>query len=263
MARFLLDDGRNEEYAVRRDALRAIADEHCAIGVEWLIMLLRDAPSMNQCISPTSLVLCLDLLSRATKGRTRNELGAVIRETQVHMQVLRENILCSDVLKIGNAIWSNRRILSCARRRFEEIGATVGIFSSAEQLRADSSDWVSGVTDGRIRDVFAYIPDQTFLALANVIAFKDDWRQPFRPSQTVLKPFAKSATEDVEVPMMRNRIGCDYDRGENFSAVKLSYMSSASMRIILPDRGLTVNEVLKSADFTKLLSRKLRLVGEH
>ena len=101
--------------------------------------------------------------------------------------------------------------------------------------------WVEDETQEKIQDLIpsGAINELTRLVLANAIYFNGSWLYPFDAKNTSQQPFKLLDGPEVTVELMKlSGKSLAYDKGENFQAVSLPYLSTDfNMVIVLPDAG--------------------------
>jgi serpin B len=101
--------------------------------------------------------------------------------------------------------------------------------------------WVEDETQEKIQDLIpsGAINELTRLVLANAIYFNGSWLYPFDAKNTSQQPFKMLDGPEVTVELMKlSGKSLAYDKGENFQAVSLPYLSTDfNMLIVLPDAG--------------------------
>jgi serpin B len=101
--------------------------------------------------------------------------------------------------------------------------------------------WVEDETQEKIQDLIpsGAINELTRLVLANAIYFNGSWLYPFDAKNTSQQPFKLLDGPEVTVELMKlSGKSLAYDKGENFQAVSLPYLSTDfNMMIVLPDAG--------------------------
>lgn len=101
--------------------------------------------------------------------------------------------------------------------------------------------WVEDETQEKIQDLIpsGAINELTRLVLANAIYFNGSWLYPFDAKNTSQQPFKLLDGPEVTVELMKlSGKSLAYDKGENFQAVSLPYLSTDFiMMIVLPDAG--------------------------
>jgi len=149
-------------------------------------------------------------------------------------------------LNIVNAIWGQKDyefLPDFLDVLAENYGAGLRILdfiTEAEKSRVAINDWVSGQTEGRIKDLIPQgaIDEWTRLVLTNAIYFNAAWEHTFDEDMTADGPFYLLDGGQVTVPMMKQTESFGYTKGEGYQAVELLYDGGElSMVILLPEAG--------------------------
>jgi serpin B len=149
-------------------------------------------------------------------------------------------------LNIVNAIWGQKDyafLISFLDTLAENYGAglrIVDFINETEPSRITINDWVSGETEGRIKDLIPQgaVTQMTRLVLTNAIYFNAAWQYPFEEDATSPGVFYLLNGDEVTVPMMEQQESFSYTNGNNYQAVELPYDGKElSMVIIVPDSG--------------------------
>ena len=149
-------------------------------------------------------------------------------------------------LNISNAVWGQedyefvQGFLEVLTENYGTGMKPVDFVGAPEQSRLMINDWVSGQTEGRIKDLLpsGTIDELTKLVLTNAIYFDAEWLHRFPKGFTRSRPFHLLDRGQVQVPMMSRTAEFGYARGEGYQAVDLPYHGGElSMTILLPDEG--------------------------
>ena len=147
-------------------------------------------------------------------------------------------------LNIVNAIWGQKDyafLTSFLDTLAENYGAGLRILdfvNETEPSRITINDWVSGETEGRIKDLIPQgaINAMTRLVLTNAIYFNAAWQYPFKEDATSPGVFHLVNGGEITVPMMEQQESYSYAKGDNYQAVELPYDGrELSMVILLPN----------------------------
>jgi serpin B len=110
--------------------------------------------------------------------------------------------------------------------------------------------WVNQSTRGKIpRLLGAPLDSSIGMLVTNAVYFKGRWLDPFTKASTRARGFTLSSGRRVEVPMMARTGTLGYRRAPGYQMVRLPYRAGrAAMYIVLPDSGLTVEELAGRLD---------------
>ena len=230
--------------------------------------LLQDAEGENKVCSPVNLYMALAMLAELTDGDTQQELLDVlgVKDTAALREQAKAlwdaNYLDDGVIKsvMGDSVWLNDSV------SYEKDGA----------LQTLADDYFASVFSGQPGDtayddaLHAWINDQTgdllkdsanalkmdpamMVTLVSTIYFKGRWTDTFVPEANTTETF-HGAKNDAPCEMMHETGSLGYYQGSGFSAVTKSVVNANGFRFILPDEGVTVDEVLASQAFADYLT---------
>ncbi|MEA3327657.1 MAG: serpin family protein [Chloroflexota bacterium] len=164
-------------------------------------------------------------------------------------------------LNIANSLWGQagydfkKTFLDTIALNYGAGVYNVDYANNPEFARNAINDWVEEETEDKIKDLIpeGAINPLTRLVLANAIYFNGSWYHPFSESDTSQVPFKLLDGSEITVEMMKlsGQI-LTYNRGENYQAVDLPYLSpDFAMTILLPNSG-TFTDFESGLDSQKL-----------
>lgn len=230
--------------------------------------LLSDAGTENLVYSPLNIYMALAMLAEITDGESRAQVLALLGETDV--ETLREN---------AHALWN---------ANYSDDGAVTSILASSLWLNEDVSfrqdtlntlaesyyassyqgtmgtdamnkalqNWLNEQTGGLLKDQIDGIETtpETILALATTIYFQATWAEEFSENRTE-KDIFHSAKGDETVDYMKQTLWYgNYYWGKNYSATYKNLEGSGKMWFILPDEGVSVDELLHDDEVLGLMT---------
>lgn len=233
----------------------------------------------NVIISPFSIATCLSLAAFGAAGYTAQEMFSVLKYNNddlkasvadLYGKVLKD-FNANPTVQIANKIFLMEKYT--VKASFDEV-AKNSFYSETELVNFKENDaaakkingWVEKKTNNKIKDLISpnVLDEDTRLVLVNAIHFKGTWKHQFDPKVTKPMPFWISATESIQVPMMKNKKHFRYGKFDELglSALELTYsVGDWSMLILLPNErdGLAkLEENLQNVDVVDLLSRMRR-----
>jgi serpin B len=221
-----------------------------------LDLLRRLDSSGNLCASPTSIALALAMVRPGARGATATEIDTVLHKFGTTGQASEIVALLQALKAVGNSERDPADELDVASAVFSqegmnleqayldslssEFGAGVGLLdfkNDPESARLTINQWASKWTKGRIPAVLqpGDVDTLTRIALANAIYLKAAWDHQFDPKATSSQPFTRADGSKVSVPTMAIDDEYLYAAGKGYRAVQLSFDTSATMTIIVPD----------------------------
>ncbi|WP_206792891.1 serpin family protein [Amycolatopsis sp. MtRt-6] len=234
--------------------LRFALAVHAALGAE----------GGNTCFSPYSVASALTLAARAARGRTRDELVALLGDPDEQTALLREAAEPAEdeaELAVANTLWADDRLPledSFKTALAEWPGAAVAsapFEKEPEAARALINDDVGRTTRGLIPQLLppGSIDSDVAAVLVNALYLKAAWKLPFREANTSDAPFhAPSGTRDVPTMWLSEKLG--YAHAGGWQAVQLAAAGGLQAVVLLPDDDLAEAESrLDQASLTNLL----------
>lgn len=228
-----------------------------------LYQALRQGTQGNLFYSPYSISLALAMTYAGARGETEQQMAAALHYTLPQARLHPAfNALDQALAKRGqgaqgkdgqgfrlhivNAIWGQagyQFLPAFLDTLAENYGAGLRLLDfvkASEQARVTINDWVSGQTEGRIKDLIppGLINPLTRLVLTNAIYFNAAWAEPFEAELTEDGPFTLLDGGQVVLPMMHQTKSLGYAEGPGYRAVELPYDGrELSMVILLPEAG--------------------------
>lgn len=222
---------------------------------------LTQAPGENRVYSPLNVYMALAMLAQLTDGESREQILTLLgsesmdelcqRAGDVWNSNYRDDGAVASVL--ASSVWLDEDVKF--NRETLDILASDFYASSyrgemgSERFDRALQDWLNQQTGGLLEQQARNIeldPD-TVLALATTVYFKAKWQDEFSKSKTEPRTF-HAPTGDVETDFMHQRDDQNYYWGDKFAAVAQYFKESGgSMWFILPDEGVTPEELLGDA----------------
>ena len=229
----------------------------------------------NTAISGPSAQLALSMLALGAGGDTALAFGNLFDrgvdyeepqplDKQWHIDNERAIAAWNDTpgveLAVANGVWVGENFeiqpsfLENTATHYSAKPSNQPFDTDAEAAAKAINDWVSANTREKIKKLLETGDVQgAELVLTNAIAFKGKWADPFEEDGTRDAAFQAPAGE-VTVPMMsgrRERIS--YVEGDTYTAIALPYeKSGASMIVVLPNEGVSLQDVEDTLDDTQL-----------
>lgn len=219
---------------------------------------LSDAGSENRLYSPLNVYMALAMTAEISNGDTRQQILDLIGADS--MESLRKqanfvwnanysndgavtSILASS-LWLSDSVSFNKKVIDTLGTNYyaSSYQGTMG----SEELNKELRNWLNAQTGGMLSDEISDIEldSQTVMALATTIFYQAKWNSEFRELHTVEDIF-HSPTGDITCDFMKCT---EYDElyfwGNNFSAVSKQLANSGKMYFILPDEGVSIDDLL-------------------
>ena len=209
----------------------------------------------NSMISPTSVMMALELAAAGAEGETQEQITGLFCEgvSQAQMEHYCKDLMeryesSEDVeLHLANSIWINDMI---AERMEEDylvrssyiFDAEASILPFDEEATDFINEWCDDNTDGMIPKLFNEIDPMAQLYLINATAIDAPWQDPYDEHQVKDETFTNASGDEEDVKMM-HEVGCDYFETEDAVGFLKYYEGyEYAFLAILPEEGMTVDE---------------------
>ena len=236
-----------------------------------LAPMFSDLNGANRVYSPLNVYLALAMLAEITDGATRSQITALLGQDSLEtlrgeVQALWEasyrysdpntetsapTILPAASLWLGDGEDYHTDALKALAEYYyaSSFSGPMGSSAYTQQLR----DWINERTNELLKEQAdgLSLDKDTLLALVTTLYFKANWSESFDQNATADDTF-RAAFKDETVPFMHRTDPVLYYRGEKFAAVCLPMNGGCGMWILLPDEGVSVEELLagrEAADF--------------
>ena len=235
--------------------------------------LLAETEGENAACSPVNIYMALAMLAETTDGDSRQQILALLGATSIEElraqagHVWRAHYNKNDVgpatCILANSLWLNEEYnynKETVELLADEYYASVfrGDLGSKEANQA-LRDWLNEQTGGLLQEQTKNLKldKQSTLALASTLYYQVHWKDFFREEKNTNATFYGVNRESTEEFMNRSLIQNPYYWGDNFSAVYLNLVGSSRMWLILPDEGVTPEELLTSGEAMTFLQQDL------
>ena len=227
---------------------------------------LADAGGENRVFSPLNLTMALAMLSEVTDGETRRQLldllGAedleALRETagSLWLQSYQDDGQTASLL--ASSLWL-RQGTSYEQPTLDNLAAYYYASAFRGQMGSAAYDallqrWLNEQTGGLLEEQAAglHMEPETVLALATTIYFKAPWFGEFSPYLTEDGSFFGPDGEE-QVSFLHGSREIPWYWGERFSAVALDMQNGGEMWFLLPEEGLSPEELLEDEELMDFL----------
>lgn len=221
----------------------------------------------NTVCSPLNIYMALAMLAECTDGLARSQILALLDadsmdtlRTQAN-QVWRAhyNADGASACVLANSLWLNNGLTYDAgtvNRLVSDHYASVfqGALGSGE-MNQKLRDWLNEQTGGLLEEQAQNLSldPQTVLALASTIYYRAKWHSEFSPEQNTEEAFHMPGGDVTTTFMNKQLTYGPYYWGDDFGAVSLALEDGSKMWLILPDEGLTPEDLLASRNAAKLV----------
>ena len=218
---------------------------------------LSDTGTENRVYSPLNVYMALGMLAELTDGGSRQQVLELLGSESI--EALREQAsdlwnasyrqdgIVSSVL--ASSLWL-REDVEYVQATMDRLAGTYYASSYRGEMGSDEynralQDWLNEQTGGLLKEQASQIEmnSRTVIALATTVFFQAKWSNEFREKNTQPGTF-HAAAGDVSCDFMYQSISKNYYWGDKFSAVAQRLENGGSMWFILPDEGLSMEELL-------------------
>ena len=221
----------------------------------------------NKLWSPVNAYIGLAMATELTEGETRQQIldlfGAEDTETlrkqvsAVWESVYQDN--SNEICVLANSLWLEKG-LQYNQEAMDAIAyhyyASVyqGDLGS-NKTNQDIAAWINNNTGKFLKESTKSIElsPETIMALYSTLYFQAKWSDEFSKSKNTEGVFHMPDGDTQAVYMNKKLKQMNYYWGANFSAVNLPLKNGRRMWFILPDEGLTVNDVLTDGSYMDML----------
>ena len=241
--------------------------EMAAIGNDFSFKFLQQIDRNEEkdwFVSPVSLQMLLNVILNGAQNATADEIAHTLGFEASDMQALNDfNRLLLDrfpkldpatKLVIGNAVFVNqiypieKKYKSQVEKYYDAEVKNLDFKNEKATLRTING-WCSRQTNGLIPAVLDDVSPDMFAYLLNALYFKGSWMYPFKKRYTEDRTFTLESGQEKEIPMMVKERKFSYTENDACQVVRLPYGNGAySMIVLLPKKGYTVSEVIKTLD---------------
>ena len=220
----------------------------------------------NQLWSPVNAYIGLAMLAELTGSNTRQQLLDLLGCNDLtalrgQVSAIWETVYNADnkeIITLANSLWLQNGL----QYKKESVDAIAyHYYASSFQGDLGSTDvneaigeWLNENT-GRLLETYAdhiSLPAETVFALYSTLYFQSKWDSEFQAADSTVSSF-HAPSGDREVTYMKKSTTMDYYRGSTYGAVSLNLKNGSQMWFILPDEGLTPEDVLKSGEYSDML----------
>lgn len=244
---------------------RNAMDEFCAAV---LPQLLGNGEGENVVCSPMNLYMALAMLAEVTDGNSRGQildlLGAdavkAVRDTANRLFISSYQEDGQTTIRPASSLWL-REDTTYVQETMDLLAEYYYASSYSGQMGSDEfnkalQSWLNEQTGGLLKDYadgMEFNPS-TVMALASTLYFKAGWEEKFREENNTEEVF-HGADGDSTVTFLNQDSVDEIYWGERFTAYARP-LSSGSMWFVLPDKGVSVDELLTSGEAAEFLSAR-------
>ena len=218
---------------------------------------LSNSKDGNKVYSPLNIYMALCMVAETTDANSRKQILDLFGVEDIEALRKQANAIWNANYRddgsvttiLANSIWLNETVEfkkdtlnSLAKNYFaSSFSGKMGTEDYNKALQGWLNEQTGGLLKKQVKNV--EMPINTVLALASTVYFKAQWRDEFLERNTTEETF-HTLNGDVVCDFMKQGYVRDYYWGEKFSAVQQELRNSGGMWFILPDEGVSVDDLL-------------------
>lgn len=228
---------------------------------------LQTEQNENKIWSPVNAYIGLAMTAELTEGETRQQILDVfgVEDTDalrkqvsaVWESVYQDN--SNEICVLANSLWLEKGL-----QYNQEAMDVLGYYYYASVYQGDLGGnltnkdiaaWIDNNTGKFLKDSTKNIQldPETIMALYSTLYFQGRWSQEFSEKNNSEGIFYMPDGETQTIYMNKKEAMMDYYWGDNFSAVNMYMKNGCDMWFILPDEGMTVEDVLNNGTYVDML----------
>lgn len=252
-----------EQRIRQMDVYAGALDSYCTASIR---QFLQGADTENRVFSPLNLYMALAVLAEITDGESRqqilNLLNAADMETlRTQAQAVWNANYCADDMStsvLANSLWLdesldfNRDTIDYLAEAY--YASTYQGTMGADDLNGLLQEWLNDQTGGLLKDQAgnAELDPDAVLALASTVYFQARWTEEFEKEDTEQGIF-HTPSGDVDCEFMHQTRDQAYYCSGEFSAVAQDFTSGGTMWFILPDDGVSIDDLLADPEVMEFI----------
>lgn len=255
------------EQEVRKETTAQAISRLRSFFSEGNSQFLQTEKNENKIWSPVNAYIGLSMMAEITEGETKQQVLDMfgVQDTDelrkqvsaVWESVYQDN--SNEICVLANSLWLEKG-LQYNQETMDVLGyhyyASVyqGDLGS-NQINRDIAAWINNNTGKFLEDSTKNIQldEETIMALYSTLYFQARWQNEFSEKNNSDGVFYMPEGESQAVYMNKKESMMDYYWGENFSAVNMYLKNGCDMWFILPDEGMTVEDVLDNGTYMDML----------
>ena len=233
--------------------------------------VLSSSDDTNCVWSPINAYIALSMTAELTEGETQAELLGVLnasdtaelrsRISAVWEEIYEDN--GKEISVLANSLWLDNDLIYSKEKMdilaYDYYASVYRGNLDSEKTNRAITNWMRNQTGGLLKDrtgkVELPVEDQ-MLVMASTIYFQSRWADEFSKGDNTRAMF-HAVTGDVEATFMNKKeYHMNYYWGESYGAVQMFLENGSYMWFILPDEGKTVDDVLASDEYMKMITQE-------
>lgn len=211
--------------------------------------------------SPYSILTAFGMAYAGAEGNTAREIEEVLGfNAQTHSQLgeLMQDFEAENTFSVANRVWLRdglklkKAYKDTLSLNYKSTAQELDILNKPEASRKIINDWVSGKTNGKIKNLLQTLEPDTRMILTNAIYFNAEWASRFNKNNTSKEKFYPDDSEVLSVDMMKKHGDFLYAERDGSKVIKIPYKGRRfSFIAVLPPKAGT--EIELDADIFKNL----------
>lgn len=218
---------------------------------------LAGADNSNRVYSPLNVYMALGMLAELTEGESRRQILDLLETEDINTLRKQANALWNanyrddgaEASVLAASLWL-KQDMPYVQKTMESLAknyyASVfqGDMGSAEYNK-ELQNWLNEQTGGLLQEQAGNVAldKETVMALATTVYFRSKWAGEFSKNETREQIFHAN-NKDITCDFMKRSDSGRYYWGDKFSAVEHDFEGNGSMWFVLPDKEISVEELL-------------------
>lgn len=228
--------------------------------------MLAQGGGQNLVYSPLNVYMALSMLCECTDGNSRAQILTLLGQSDLASVRAQASALwnanyCADgavTSVLASSLWL-RDGTNYVQSTLDTLAKTYYASTFSGEMGSDDynkvlQSWLNEQTGGLLQEQasgVSFDPD-TILAQATTIYYRAKWSEEFSKSQTSEGTF-HAAAGDLTCDFMHRSDSDTYYWGEQFGAIELPLRESGCMKLLLPDEGVSPEDLLQDEEAMNFL----------
>lgn len=254
--------------AERRQANVAQADKYSHFFTTTIKTFFADTKGENLVYSPVNVYMALSMLAESTDGQTRKQILDLLGTNDItSLRTLANKLWLSnytdDGLKtniLANSVWLrdgvdyNKSTLELLAEKY--YASTFSGLMGSDEYNKALQNWLNEQTGGLLKEQANEVEfnDSTVLGLASTVYFKGGWQDEFPDYLTKADTFFGTKGNETADFMYQRNPHLPLYTDDRFTATSLSVKGSGKMWLILPEEGVTPENLIQKGDINPILN---------
>lgn len=231
-----------------------------------LRQFLGDSGTENKVCSPLNIYFALGMLAELTDGSSRQQILDLLGQDSIDTLRAQARALWNANYSddgmltsvLASSLWLNEDI-TFVQSTLDTLADTYYASSYQGEMGSAQLDqalraWLNDQTGGLLEEAAGQVSlnPETALALATTVYYQGRWSQEFNPANTTPDVF-HTPEGDVTCDFMHSSSSNTYYWGDQFSAVGKSVLYGGTLWMVLPDEGVSVDQLLADPEAMEFL----------